>query len=864
MKIACSHCHLAYEKDALFSAEIDGKTEYFCCKGCEGVFRILQENNLAQFYEKLGSATLTPPKAAQNAEHNDDLSRFDSESFAKKYIKTLKNADGGESCEVALIILGIHCVACVWLNQKLLNAANGVLSADINYTNNKAKITFDKAKISLSQIISKIRSVGYDAMIYDPKNLESINAKIRRDYYTRLIVAIFCSMNIMWIAVAQYLGYFLGMEGEVKNILNLAGFALSAPTLFYSGFIFFKGGYFGLKNRIVNMDLLVALGASSTFFYSIYAALTHSGETYFESVTMIVTFILAGKFLEVRAKKGAGDVVDSLTNEIPAFVSVIRGAKVEKIAPEEVQIGDIIELLPGEKLAIDGVLLSESATLDTSMLTGESAFVFKKRGEVVLSGSINLEHHIRLKAAKTFESSTMSHIIALLQDAMAKKPRIEERANAISYHFSLFVLAIAAATFTVWASFSGAENALTVALSVIIIACPCALALATPIATIVGISEAYKMRLLFKEARFLESFAKTTAIIFDKTGTLTHGRPKVVRCEVLGDFDSALLAEFVRRNNHPISKAIAEFLQNEGANLAGNLAESSGANLVNLANLAGQNAANPPNLATLANPNSPNSANLANHANPAAPKSPPQDDLQNFRIVPQRGIVADFRGEILLGGSARFMRENGVECEDSPNDFMCFYYAVGGVLRAIFWLEDSLREDALETVAAFQRRGFRVAILSGDRAAVVAKTARTLNIAEFYSDQSPEDKSKFLEKLRSEGQICAFVGDGINDAIALHKADIAVAMGRGSDIALDSSDIVLLDGRLKNLAHAHDLALKTYRIIRQNIRISILYNALTIPLATLGLIIPLFAALSMSLSSILVVLNSLRIRARRA
>ncbi len=823
MKKTCSHCHLEYDENALFSVNIDGKDELFCCKGCEGVFRILSDAKLSLFYEKLGDSTLTPPKDVAN-----DLGKFDSSVFIDKYTKKID-----ESCsEISLILDGIHCIACVWLNQKILNGTDGILKVDINYTNNKAKITYDVRKIKISEIIAKIRSIGYDAQAYDPKILENINAKERKDYYTRMIIGVFCTMNIMWIAVAQYLGYFLGMDRDVKDILNFAGFALATPTLFYSGFIFFRSGFVGLKNGFVNMDLLVSIGASLTYFYSIYAALTHAGETYFESVTMIITFILIGKFLEIRSRKSAGDVIDALNSEIPSTVKVICDDNEREVAPESIKVGDIISVVPGEKIVIDGVLLSDNALLDSSMLTGESAFVERKCGDSILSGSINMDYHIRYRATKGFESSMMNNIINLIQDSIHKKPHIQNQANAISYHFSAFVFIAALMTFCMWWYFGGsAERAMVIAVSVIIIACPCALALATPIAVIVGIGEAYKRKLLFKEARFLEAFAKVNMIIFDKTGTLTYGTPKVIQMQHICAFDMNVLAAFVRLNNHPISLGVLAYVE----------------------------------------------ANLTNELDSLTTNV----QIKDFRQIAQKGIIARFGDVNLCGGTRAFMEECGIamnaKCESGDtlngesvfehniesnkgNSYMEFYFAINGRICAVFYLEDVLKDDALATIKYFKQQSMRVVMLSGDKREVVEHIADELLIDERKYTQSPIDKSDFIAKAHEQGYRIVMVGDGINDAIALNKSDIAIAMGRGSDVAIESSDIVLLDERLKSLVVAHKLAKRTYGVIRQNIGISIVYNVITIPLAAMGFIIPLFAALSMSFSSLIVVLNSLKIK----
>lgn len=798
---SCSHCHLEYSEDLLAKKVINGKEEYFCCKGCEGIFRILSESNLSDFYNKIGDVRLSPPK-----ENANDLAKFDSEVFAKKYIKILTPND--TICEVSLIIENIHCIACVWLNQKILHQTYGILQADINYTNNKAKIIFDTNKIALSEIIEKIRSIGYNAEAYDPKILENINAKERKNYYTRMIVGIFCTMNIMWIAVAQYSGYFLGMEKDIKDILNFAGFCLSTPTLFYSGFIFFRSGYFGLKNGFINMDLLVSTGATLTYIYSIYASLSRSGETYFESVAMIITFVLIGKFLEITTKKSAGDSIDKLNLSIPTVINILQGDKIQSITPQEARIGDIILVKPGEKIVLDGILLSNTAIIDSSMLTGESLPETKKQNDAIISGSINLTQSITYKATKCFEDSTFNNIINLIQDSLHKKPHIQTKANAISYHFSAFVLLCAIATFIFWSIKDGDfEKAMIIAVSVIIIACPCALALATPIATIIGITEAYKRKILFKEARFLESFAKGEVMVFDKTGTLTFGKPKVINEVTINVYDKAILQSFISLNNHPVSNGILEYLQSQ---------------------------------------------NLQNTA---------KSNISDFKQITQKGIIAKIGNDVLLGGSKDFLVESGVKIDDFKDDEnLKFYYAINNTLVAIFSLQDKPKDNAKHIISSFQKAGFRVVILSGDRKKVVESIAKSLNIDEFYYAQSPIGKSDFIDALHKKQLKTIMIGDGINDAVALNKSDIAISMGKGSDIAIESSDIILLDDRLESLLLSYKISQKTYATIKQNIKISIVYNMLTIPLAMAGFIIPLFAAMSMSFSSILVILNSLRIK----
>jgi len=311
------------------------KKLFFCCKGCQGVYHLLKEEGLDTFYEKLGDTTLDPAR-----KNTEDLERFDLEGFTRKYVRS--TPEGWN--EINLIIEGIHCSACVWLNEKVLHQTNGIIEASINYSNNKARVVWDPDQIRLSQIIEKIRSIGYNAYPYDPSLQEERAVKLRNDYYSRILVGVFATMNIMWIAVAQYAGYFTGMERGHKNILNIAEFILATPTLFYSGWIFFRGAWYGLKNRFINMDVLVATGAVLAWCYSIYAMWTLKGEVYFDSVTMIITFVLVGKYLEVLSKKQAVDTLDKILGSMPTEATVVKNGEKSLIAIENVEPGDIIEL----------------------------------------------------------------------------------------------------------------------------------------------------------------------------------------------------------------------------------------------------------------------------------------------------------------------------------------------------------------------------------------------------------------------------------------------------------------------------------------------------------------------------------------
>lgn len=791
-KIPCSHCHLAFDSYLM----IKDKEHYFCCSGCQGVFHLLEDEGFGSFYEKSKNIELAPPSHIY-----EESSNFDSPSFYDKFVET---TDDGFS-KVSLIIEGIHCSACVWLNEKALRKMDGVIEAEINFTNNKATIVWADDVVKLSKIIDMIRSIGYNAFAYDSSAQESHANRERKSYYLKMAVAIFSSMNIMWIAVAQYAGYFSGITQDVKTILNIAEGVLATPVLFYSGWVFFRGAYFGLKNRVINMDLLVATGAALTYIYSLYITILGRGEAYFDSVSMIITFVLIGKFLEILSKKNAADTLDMITKSIPSEVKVVENDNIVTCKLSDVHVGAIVAIFSGEKVLLDGEIIKGSGSFDESNLTGESEPVYKSVGMSVISGTTSIDADIHFRATKDFKHSTLSNIVTLLESAINKKPKIQQMANRLSEYFSSIILALSFITFFVWWIWPNSfEISFMVAVSVIIIACPCALALATPVATLVGLSLGASRGILFKEAAGLESMAKIDTLVLDKTGTITVGKPEVIKENIYGEFDIGLLYSLVKSSNHPVAKGVANYIKEQNEKI---------------------------------------------------------DEIifDEYMQIPAKGIRAKYKDIECLGGNLRLLQEEGLEIEFLTQE-TTFYFAVDNQVVAMYELRDKIKGFAAELMENMCHSGIEVVLLSGDHEKITKKVADEVGIKNFFFEQTPQDKAQYIEKLHKNGRQVVMVGDGINDILALATADIAISMGSGSDIAVEVGDVVLLDDSLKSLSDAFKISRTTFGLIKQNLFISLLYNALTIPLAMAGYVIPLFAAISMSLSSLLVVGNSMRIR----
>ena len=806
IKIECNHCHLSFDEKIM----IKENDLNFCCGGCQSVYHILKSENLDSFYEKLGNKTIKAPLQVSN----DDLSKFDSENFLNSYTTITK--DG--FVQIDLILEGIHCAACVWLNEKVLYDTKGVVEANINFTTNKARVVFNSDILKLSDIIKKIRSIGYNAYAYDSSIADKEASKAKQDYFVRMMVAVVCTMNIMMLSVAKYTGFFTGMSLEVKNMIHLAEFILTTPVLFFSGFVFYKGAYFGLKNRIVNMDLLVSSGATMTYVYSLFVLFGAKGESYFDSVAMIITFVLVGKYLEVIGKKSAIDTLDKIKSTLPLEAIVVKDGKKETKALNLVQVGDFIELKIGEKVPVDGKIISGNASFDESSLTGESIPVYKKTGDNIFSGTVILDSTILFEVVKDFKNSTFSSIVTLLEDSLNSKPKIQTLANKISRRFSLIILSIAFITFLVWYYFgldlgfyfegvNQFERSFITAISVVVIACPCALALATPMASLVGISELAKKSLLFKEAKFIETIANATTVVFDKTGTLTKGELEVGFVEFFNKDEKSmnLLYSLLDSSNHPVSLAVKKYIKEnfEVSNLI----------------------------------------------------------LEDVKNIEAKGLSARYENIEILGGNEALLKEFDVKINIHLNSkFTQYLFCIDKKIVANFELKDELKDDAKELIEYLKEQNIESIMLTGDNNFVASSIAKELEISNYKANLTPKDKADFIKDLKNSGKTVVMVGDGVNDSVALASSDVAIAMGNSADVSMMVSDVVMLNSKLKSLKDAFIISKKTYKHIKQNLAFSLIYNTITIPIAAAGFIIPLFAALSMSLSSLVVVLNSLRIK----
>ncbi|MGL2819475.1 heavy metal translocating P-type ATPase [Helicobacter pylori] len=784
----CSHCQLEFKESELFKETINHKELHFCCTGCARVYALLLDLNLESFYDKLNDSTLAPVTP------QDSMSALELE-------QALEENNKGELI-LNLLLEKTHCNACLWLNQKVLERLKGVKKVSVNFTTHHLQIVFDKS-LNPKEIIQKIESLGYGAKIYNAKNYTLKAQKEQRSYLLTLSVGFFATMNLMFIAIAKYASYGSasygvasygsGMDKLMQRNLDLVSLFLSLLVLVVVGRFFIKGAFYGLKNGVLGMDLSVSFGALSAFVYSLYAMLV-SQETYFEASSTILTLVFGSKFLELKARLFANEKCLALeSHEIHSVIVVENGKQIEK-HPKDVAIGSVVWVPSGAKIALDGVLLN-SASVDASLISGEFKPLELGVNDPILGGYVNVGVPFSYQVSATFQNSRLSSLLETLKKSFLEKPLIESSANQIADIFSKAVLFLAFVSFLLWQFGLGGnfEKALMVCISVLVISCPCAFALATPIALVIGVFK--NPLIVFKEALFLETLAKVKKIFIDKTGTLTQKEVLLKEKIIHEEFDERLLKSLLKTREHLAHNAILKTLDGDEVNL---------------------------------------------------------EKIEFFA----HGLKANYQNETLLVGSLKFLNAMGVDLKVKESANIMVGFAKNKTLYALFILEERLKANAKEVIQALQNKGLELEILSGDNESSVKECAKKLGISKYHAHLTPEDKAQIISSYKG---VCAMVGDGNNDALALKQASVSLGFEK-SALSKSACDILLLEEDLSLLEKAFHNAQKVYQVVLQNIVLSLIYNAILIPVAMLGYINPLIASLSMSASSLLVVLNSLRLK----
>jgi Cu2+-exporting ATPase len=719
--------------------------------------------------------------------------------------------------EATLILDRIRCAACLWLNEQSLRRVPGVLRADVNFTTQRAQVAWDPAVTKISAILEAIRAVGYDAYPFDPRRGDALARGARRLALWRLFVAGFGAMQVMMYAWPAYIDAGGGtLSAEAESLMRWASFVLTTPVLLFSCGPFFRGAWQDARQRRLSLDTPIALGLAAGFGASAWATVTGAGAVYFDSIAMLAFLLLGARTAELFARQKAGRELDRLARWMPSFALRFRaGGETERVPAHVLAAGDRVLVGAGERVPADGVVEEGASSADESLLTGESRPVAKPVGATLVGGSVNLEQPLTLRVTRAGADTQAAAIGRLVERAAASRPQLVERADRLAQALTYVVIAVAALAWI-------ASGNVWVAVAVLVATCPCALALAAPIVLTRAGAQLLARGAALTRSRALEALDRAADIVLDKTGTLTHGRPAIARVVLLAGADEArcraLAAALEASSSHPLARAFrsaGEAPATERIDGSADALEASGA------------------------------------AGEAAPL-----DLRDLRNEAGQGVEARAGGRLVRIGSQRFCAE--IAGAPSPVSGAQVYLAEEGRWLAAFHIEDALRPEAAAIVQSLAARGLRVHLVSGDEPALVERIARQLGIEAWAGGATPQEKFDYVARLQAEGRVVAMVGDGLNDAPVLARADASVAMGAGADAAQLQADVVLTSDRLGALEDVLDAARGAMRLVRQNLGWALVYNAVALPAAALGWIGPWEAAIGMSASSFIVVLNALR------
>jgi Cu2+-exporting ATPase len=812
----CFHCSLPIDPAERVKATIEGVERDFCCTGCKSVCEAIYTSGLQGFYQRTPEGTLLAPPP----ELPKELALYDMDEVQAEFVDTL-----GEQRDIHLLVEGIHCAACVWLIENSLKALPGIVEAKVNLSGRKLHVKWDNERLKLSAILQRLGQIGYAAVPYDPEAAEGSLKRQNRHLLYRMAFAGFAMMNLLWISIALYSG---ADRGEFRSMFHWVGFLLATPTLIYSGYPFFKGAWSGLKNLHLGMDLPIAIGASITYLYSLYVTISGSvvGEVYYDTVVNFLFVILVGRYLEAMSKRQAVASTQRLLDLQPKVATVLR-EEGEKIVPiRSVKIGETVRVKPGQRVPVDGVVTAGSSTLDESMLTGESQPVVRGMGSEVSAGTMNGNGMLEIEVRALLKNSALGRIIRLVEEAQASKAPIQCMTDRIVPWFVAVTIGLSLATFLWWIK-TDFEMALMAATAVLIITCPCAFGLATPMSIAVASGLGARHGILVKNGEVLETLSSINHFVFDKTGTLTEGRMSVSSIRTRDELwqkgnngmpagVKALLRQLdalERNSEHPVAASILQ--------CAGEHVRESGLSVT------------------------------------------------DFVSRPGFGVSALVDGKRLLAGNSAWMDQNGVrrepgfqqaEAELDRQGIGSLRCAMDGVEVALIAVEDRIRDDAADLISRLKAEGMTLTLLSGDRRHTAEAIARRLGGMEVIAEVLPEDKDRVIGELQAGSHKVAMVGDGVNDAPALVRSDVGIALGSGTDVSIASADIVLMSSELEKVSLSAALSRRTLRTIRQNIGISITYNLIMVPLAMSAFVTPLVAAVSMPISSLLVIANAARIR----
>ncbi len=798
----CYHCGLPLAGSRL-SVSIDGQARPMCCAGCAAVAEAIVASGNTDYYRFRDDKSPTGRDLVP--EFLERIRVYDHPSVQQQFVHRAQGEGQGDVREVSLIIEGIVCAACLWLNEQYLGKLPGVLDVSINYSTHRAQVRWDNERIRLSEILEAISRIGYLAHPYDPETQQKLFEEQRKSLIRRIGIAGLFGMQVMMFALVLYTGEWWGISDSFREFFRWLSWLLASPILFYSAQPFFRGAWQDLKLKRAGMDVPVSLGMGLAYLASAWHVITGEGHVYFDSIAMFSFFLLSVRLFELSARKKAAEKIEELTDLTPTLSHRLKAdGEIEVVPTVELKVDDRVLVKPGEIVPTDGQLESPQALVDEALLTGEQHPVRKTAGDTLIGGSYNLDQPIVLQVSRLGQDTVLAGIRRLIEQAQSYKPDIARLADRVASVFVVVLLALVAAA-SIWWWRQDSSQVLAVAVSMLVVTCPCALSLATPASLSAAIGSLTRRGMLVARSRALEAMPRVDTLVFDKTGTLTTGELTLERQQHADPRQATrnrrIAHSLELHSEHPVAHALVD-----------------------------------PELEAL--------------------------PVEQRRNHPGQGVEGVIEGVAYYLGNAAFIAEHATLPPDlqQSDERQVVHLARDGAWLASFSFIDPLKPDAAEAVAALRALGLELRILSGDREAYVAAIARQLGIEHYQAEQLPEQKLLRVKQWQSEGRRVAMVGDGINDAPVLAAADLSVSLSLGADLARAAADLVINGGRLMPLVDAFRITRKTLRVIRQNFAWAVGYNVVAVPFAMAGLVPPWLAAIGMSLSSLVVVLNALRLR----
>lgn len=777
--MACFHCGQAVS-DTNVRAHLQKQWRHFCCTGCQATSEWINDAGLADYYQ------LRTEQGPVADNQSTNLSAWDHADTLMRHARTSEGVS-----DIMISVQGMHCAACAWLIDRALSKQKGVEQVSVNAITGRLHLRWQQSTAPLSALVLCLQRLGYRAFLTRGSELEQARLKERKTLLLRIGLAALVAMQTMMFAEALYLDTANEMSMMTRDMFRWLCFATATPVVFYSGMPFLQGMLRELKHKTLGMDFLAASSILLAYFGSLYQTLAGGQYVWYDAAVMFVLFLLVARFLEYLTRQSANEQSDALARAQPFLAHIVRGEVKLAIPAEQLKENDVLYLSPGEAVAADGVLQSETASFDESLLTGEARPVLKQRGDFIFAGSTACLESAQVLISKVGRDTQLSQLQHRVEQAQLQKTGDSHYAESIARYFVMTILVIAFGVYAYW-HWQDSARAFEISLAVLVVSCPCALALATPAAFASARTALAKRGVLGFNNTGLLSLAKVDSFVFDKTGTLTQG--KMCRTDeqyFIEDESRALaIACALEKNSlHPLASAFSEA--------------------------------------------SPLQANQVHyHAGQGI-----------------EGVVDKTRYRL---GSAEFAAQK--------KDDGRLWLGDGENALATFKLQDAVRPDAKKMLSALQADGVQVHLLSGDAMENVSAFAESMGIKQFAARQSPEQKQAYLKTLQAQGHVVAMVGDGINDSLVLASADVSMAMAAGAALAQRSADMLICAEHLDRIVFARDIAIKTQRIIRQNLTWALLYNTISIPLTAMGYIHPGFAALGMVASSLLVTLNALRLK----